>query len=294
MYRCWIVALVTVCLVGTAQAQESKPGMSAAQFDASLKYQQGEIRLPNGVATLKIPDEFRYLDPADAKRVIEQAWGNPDGSDTQGMLFPKSSGPLDKDGWGVVITYEEEGHVSDDDADKINYDDLLKQMQQSTAEASTERKKQGFTEFQLIGWAARPYYDQAAKKLYWAKELKFGDSDEHTLNYNIRILGRKGVLVLNAVSGMNQLDMIRNDMKSVLAFTNFSTGSSYADFKPDVDKVATYGLAALVAGGIAAKAGLFAKFIALLIAFKKIILVAVLAGGGYLARLFKRKPANDS
>jgi uncharacterized membrane-anchored protein len=290
----WIIALSAICLVPITRADEPRPGMTAEQFEASLRYQQGEVRLPNGVATLKIPEDFRYLAPDDAKRVIEQAWGNPDGSNTQGMLFPKSSGPLDKDGWGVVITYEEDGHVSDEDADKINYDALLKQMKESTAAASAERRKQGFTDFQLLGWAARPYYDKAAKKLYWAKELKFGDSNENTLNYNIRILGRKGVLVLNAVSGMNQLDMIRTDMKSVLAFTNFNTGSSYAEFKPDVDKVATYGLAALVAGGIAAKAGLFAKFIALLIAFKKIILVAVIAAGGYLGRFFKRKPINDA
>jgi hypothetical protein len=37
----------------------------------------------------------------------------------------------------------------------------------------------------------------------------FGSEGDHTLNYNIRILGRRGVLVLNAVSGMKQLDAIR-------------------------------------------------------------------------------------
>ena len=64
--------------------------------------------------------------------------------------------------------------------------------------ANEEREKQGFERVTLIGWAEPPSYDAAAHKLYWAKELAFADNPDHTLNYNIRVLGRRGVLVLNA------------------------------------------------------------------------------------------------
>lgn len=270
-------------------SEEPKEGMTAAQFEATLKYQQGEIVLPNGIAALNVPKEFRYLDPHDAERVLVMAWGNPQGSDTLGMLFPAGVSPLAKEGWGVVITYEEDGHVSDEDADHINYDELMQQMQESMASTNEERVKMGYGNVKLVGWAAKPYYDKSSHKMYWAKELQFPDSLENTLNYNIRILGRKGVLVLNAIAGMGQITQVENDMKNVLTFTDFKQGNRYADFNPDMDKLAGYGLAALVAGGIAAKTGLLAKIGIALLAAKKFIVLIVAGIGAILFRVFKRK-----
>jgi uncharacterized membrane-anchored protein len=270
-------------------AQATEPHLSKEEFEATLKYQQGEVALPQGIATLKVPTNFRYLGPEDAQRILEQAWGNPTGDGTLGMLFPTDVSPLDEHGWGVVITYDEDGHVSDDDADGIDYEQLLKDMREGAAAANAERAKQGQEPVELVGWAARPYYDKAAKKLHWAKELRFPNAPEHTLNYNIRILGRKGVLVLNAVANMSQLAAIQTRMTEVLAFTEFNPGHGYADFDPAVDKTAAYGLAALVAGGVAAKAGLFAKLFAVLIAAKKIIAVAVVALIALLRKVFARK-----
>jgi uncharacterized membrane-anchored protein len=108
----------------------------------------------------------------------------------------------------------------------------------------------------LVGWAERPHYDKASHKLYWAKELQSEGEAQHGLNYHIRVLGREGVLVLNAVAGIGQLDQIRAEMRQVTSFTNFTTGNRYADFNGRTDKVAGYGIAALVAG--IAAAGSFA------------------------------------
>jgi len=98
----------------------------------------------------------------------------------------------------------------------------------------------------LVGWAERPSYDKANHKLYWAKELKAEGSQQDSLNYNIRVLGRKGVLVLNAVAGMDQIAKIRTEMKQVTAFSEFTDGNRYADFDSHTDKTAEYGIAALV------------------------------------------------
>ena len=269
-------------------------GITAAEFEASLKYQQGEIKLTGGKATLQVPEGFRYLDPANTQRVLEQAWGNPDGSGTLGMLFPADVGPTDEAGWGVVITYQDDGHISDEDADSINYEELLTNMQAETEEANKERVQAGYEPISLVGWAEIPRYDQTTKKMYWAKELKFGDSGEHTLNYNVRVLGRDGVLVLNAVAGTDQLSTITGSMQDVIAFSNFTAGNRYADFNPATDNVAAYGLAALVGGTIAAKTGLIAKLIALLVVAKKFIIVFVIAIGAFLKKLFSRKKAEQS
>lgn len=291
MLKTCVVSLLLLLLsfAAVARAADEPKKMSAAQFESSLKYRKGDVDLPGGIATLKIPGGFRYLDAKDTERLLVQAWGNPSGDHTLGMILPADVSPLSDNGWGVVITYEEDGHVSDKDADSVNYDELLADMKEGIAAENKERRERGYTTIDLVGWAAKPHYDRQTHKLYWAKELSFGGDPNHTLNYNIRVLGRRGVLVLNAVAGMNQLAGIEQNMQQVVAFTNFNPGFRYEDFDGKTDKKAAYGIAALVAGGIAAKAGFFSKLLALLLGAKKLVIVAIAAIGAFVARMFKRK-----
>jgi len=202
------------------------------------------------------------------------------------MIVPADFDPLASAGWAAVLSFDDDGYVKDDDAAKINYNDLLKQMQEEVAENSKERVNEGYHSIQLVGWAEPPRYDQATHKLYWAKELKFGSENEHTLNYNIRMLGRRGVLVVNAVASMTELPAVKAATPALLSMVNFQEGHRYADFNDDTDKVATYGLAALVAGGFAAKAGFFKALWLGILAFKKFILIALIALGGWAKKLW--------
>ncbi|HVY80172.1 MAG TPA: DUF2167 domain-containing protein, partial [Steroidobacteraceae bacterium] len=155
-------------------------------------------------------------------------------------------------------------------------------------ERNEERERAGYGRVELVGWATEPRYDAATHKMYWAKELDFGGG-EHTLNYDVRVLGREGVLSMNAVAGMNQLASIQRDMTALQGLADFNEGYRYEEYNKSTDRLAAYGLGALVAGGVAAKMGLFAKLAALLIAAKKLIIAGVIAIGGFIARLFKRK-----
>ena len=259
------------------ESDTSGKGMTVDEFIASLNFQKGKITLPNGIATLNLVDTFTYLNPKDAERVLVDAWGNPPGHKSLGMIFPAGVSPVSRDAWGVLITYNEDGHVKDDDAEGINYDDMLVDMKEQMEDANAERVKQGYHKLSLVGWAEKPTYDKYNHKLYWAKELDSENAPEHTLNYNIRILGREGVLVLNAIAGMSQINQIKTEMKTVLASTEFTKGNTYADFDSSTDKTAEYGIAALVAGGMAAKLGLFGKLFAMLLALKKFLIIGVIA-----------------
>ena len=289
-----LASLLTCAGLTTLRAQNpeapDKPVSKLHKLAEGLHYKQGEITLKSGLAKMNVPAEFRYLDDADTETVLTKMWGNPPtGERTLGMLVPANIGPDQAECLGIIITYEEEGYVKDDDAAKINYDDLLKQMKESVAEGSKEREKQGYPSIALIGWAAPPRYDSVEKKMYWAKELQFGDSPERTLNYNIRILGRRGYLVLNAVGTMDQLSAVEKLAPSVLASVNFQDGHRYADFSPKTDKIATYGLAGLVAGGVLAKAGFFKLLWVGILAFKKLIIVGFAALAGGIKKMFGRK-----
>ena len=67
------------------------------------------------------------------------------------MLIPANTSPISRDCWAVSVNYEEEGYVKDNDAEKIDCNSMLKQMQSSTHEANKEREKQGYPSIDLIG-----------------------------------------------------------------------------------------------------------------------------------------------
>lgn len=294
-------------LLGLGSLLLSIPGFSAelsqtdlVQFEESLHWKKGPIALKNGIAKLEVSSHFKYLSPEDAHRVLE-FWGNKNIGGTLGMLFPANTSPTQRNTWGIVMTYEETGHVSDDDASHINYDQLLKEMQEAIADENQKRKQSGDHLVELVGWATEPRYDSKSHKLYWAKELNFFDeTSSHTvLNYNIRILGRKGVLNLNAVASMDQLKLVENETPSILEMVQFTPGNQYDDYQPGVDKLATYGLAGLIAAGVgakvAAKAGLLKVLIGFLIAAKKFVIIGVLAVGAFLRKIFSlKKPASEN
>ena len=269
-------------------ADEPAATQSGADFLASLHFQNGKINLPGGIATLNLSEKFRYISPEDAERLLVEAWGNPPGNKTLGMVLPANTSPLGEDGWGVVISYNEDGYVKDTDADEINYDKLLADMKKESEENNEERVKQGYGSMLLVGWAEPPRYDKQTRKMYWAKEYAV-TKGPNSLNYNIRVLGRKGVLVLNAIASMEQINQIKSEMPAVLAATEFTAGNQYGDFDSKTDHVAEYGLAALVAGGIAAKLGLFAKLFGMLLVLKKFIIVGVVAVGAYVKKFLGKK-----
>jgi uncharacterized membrane-anchored protein len=207
------------------------------------------------------------------------------------LLIPAGLTPVSSNCWVVTIHYSDDGYVKDDDAGKINYNDLLKQMQTAVHANNEERKKAGYPAMELLGWAAPPRYDAATHKLYWAKKYSVEGEDGETLNYNIRMLGRKGELELNAIADVAQLPEIDAQTPQILGMVDFKEGNRYADFDPKVDKVAKYGIAALVAGGVlatAAKLGLLKGLWIFILAAKKFIIIAVVAVIAAIKKLFNR------
>jgi uncharacterized membrane-anchored protein len=263
---------------------EEKAIAALQAFWQSLHPQTGEIVLGDDLVTLAVPEGFYFLDRTDAERVLVDLWGNPPGDDALlGMLFPAEYKPFDDGNWAVVVDYTDDGHVSDAEAASIDYEEMLAAMKRDVEDTNPARVKQGYEPIELVGWAEPPHYDSASRKLYWAKELRFGDSPEETLNYEIRALGRTGVLSMTFVAAADKLAEINESREQVLAMANFNTGHRYEEFDSNIDKVAAYGIGALIAGKVAAKAGLLAGGLLLL---KKFGVLAVIAFGA-LARKLK-------
>jgi uncharacterized membrane-anchored protein len=267
-----------------AAAAEEAAAFAAAreEFEKSINHRTGQVDIAKGAVSLNVPAGFYFLDTPDARKVLEDAWGNPPDRAIEGMIFKEGTSALDPDNWGVVLTYDDSGYVSDEDAHKINFDDLLRDMQEGEKEANAARARQNYPSVNLVGWATKPHYEAATHKVYWAKDLIFGSDPVHTLNYSARVLGRKGVLELNFVATMDQLQAVEAASTEVIAIPQFKEGFRYEDFDAKTDKKADYGIAGLIAGGAAGGLLLAKKtgLIGLALIFLKKFGVLLLAGGG--------------
>lgn len=288
--------------LGRAEAGEKEkvavPDSILQQIEAtqklyqSLSYQSGKINLLEGQVALDLTGPYRYLNSTDSKTLLVNILGNhPDAAEgVLGVIVPSGVDLQGDSSWFAVLQFNDMGYVEDDDAEDIDYEELLQEMKEDAKTVSEERVKAGYEAIQIIGWASKPFYDKATHKLHWAKEIKFGTSASNTLNYNVRILGRKGVLEVNVVAGMAQFKQVSDALPNIFKVINFQSGSSYSDFNPDIDKVAAVGIGGLIAGKLLAKAGVFA----LILKFIKPILIGIgLAGAGLWRFITGRKKRKE-
>ena len=297
LFRVLIALVLSTCLVGMANAAEEAltPEQQAliAKYGAlveSLHPQSGDVTVAAANATLHLGNQYYFLSAEDAKRVLVDGWGNPADAvtDVLGMVFPLGKTFVD-DTWGAVLTYSPDGYVTDDDAKSADYDEILRASQSGEADENAERKSAGLPTVHLVGWAQPPSYDQEHQALIWAREIQFGDQAENVLNYDIRTLGRRGILSMNMVSSMSKLIEVRAAATDLQQIAGFNAGARYADYQAG-DATAGYGLAGLVAAGLGAAAAKKLGLLAIVVLFAKkfaVMLIALLAGvGAWVRRAF--------
>ncbi|MFD2554431.1 DUF2167 domain-containing protein [Sphingobacterium tabacisoli] len=266
--------LLAVCV--SAESPDSTE-IAIKEIEQSLKYQTGTIKLKEGHGTLIVPKGFHFLDKEQSSYVLSDLWGNPEDNSIIGMLFPTNIGVLDDHSWGFTISYDPMGYVNDNDANTINYDDLLASNKKDILAENQERLGAGYGSIELVGWASTPYYDNNQKVLHWAKEIKFDGDSANTLNYNLRILGREGIYLINAVASMDELPEVNKNVDQLLASVKFDEGYRYEDYT-DGDQIASWTVGGLVAGKILAKTGFFAA----ILKFWKVIAIGVVGGFSFL------------
>lgn len=295
MFRKFLLGAVATMLASPVLAisfEDAYPDIAEQLTDedralvAPLDFKTGNVVLDGNLATLALDGKFYYLDPGDTSHVLEKIWGNPPSDNGLGMVFPVETSPLHSSGWGMEIWFEDIGYVDDKDALEQDYDAILKDLKEEVRQSNEWRTANGYESIRLVGWAEDPTYDPEARVVYWAKELQFGGSPDHTLNFNMRVLGRKGVLVQNFIASMDELPSVKQALPSVIAMTSFNEGHRYADFDPSLDTVAAVGVGGLVAGKVLTKTGLIATGLLLLKKFWFVLLLPLI----WLKNLFTRKP----
>jgi len=190
------------------------------------------------------------VDGAGTRKLMDHM-GNPESGTEVGLLAPVVGK------WFLLFEYDDVGHVKDDEKDSLDTDAILESMKKGNEKANKERRKRGFTPLKVVGWGQKPVYNPKTKNLEWGVIAESEGS--RVLNYDIRILGREGVMRVRLVDGPQTFQKSLQLCRQLLPGFSFVKGETYAEYKKG-DKLAKYGLTALIAGGAAAvavKSGLF-------------------------------------
>jgi uncharacterized membrane-anchored protein len=285
------LALLMATLVATVQAQTSDARQQA--FDAAVKAAKAvTIAGPSNVkladqAVLNLPAGMDYIPQPAAGRLME-AMGNTHDEQLLGLVQGSGDSP-----WLVVARYEAAGYIKDDDAKDWNVDDLFKGLKEGTEEANKRRKELGFPPLEIVGWVQKPSYDAATHRLVWSMAARSeGESEaEQSVNYNTYALGREGYVTLNLITARAMVERDKPAAHTLLSALQFNDGKRYEDFNSKTDKIAEYGLAALVAGVAAKKLGLIAVILAFAAKFAKVLLLAGAGAVAAFTKFFKRRDA---
>lgn len=295
-------AMLALCLSFPSAFAQDKPAEPPAQqldamqveFDAAVAQAKAASRAgPAEIplldqAVLKLPQGYVYFPAKETGRLL-RAMGNRVTEDPLGMVV---AGEGSDGQWFVVMQFDASGYVKDDDAKEWDAEELLKSIREGTDATNEERRAKGLPESEIVGWIEAPAYDAATHRLVWslASRLKGDDSQtERTVNYNTYALGREGYVSLNLVTGTSSIDQEKRHARTLLAALEYNDGKRYTDFNADTDKVAAYGLAALVGGVAAKKLGLLAVIAAFAAKFAKVIGVAAIGLGAVALKYFRNR-----
>jgi uncharacterized membrane-anchored protein len=269
-------------------AQEAAPSQPTPEQQAflqklrALEWVKGPATVDaDGNAKLAIPESYVYLDARNTSKFLELQHNL--GSGHEVMVAPSNLR------WQAYLEFADEGYVKDDE--KIDAPELLKTLKDNTERANEERQRRGWSPLHVADWATPPVYNTTTKRLEWATILE--SEGGRGVNFSTKILGRRGYTTVIMVTDPTNLSTAEGALDTILSGYEFNPGERYADWRSG-DKVAKYGLAALVVGGVAAvaaKKGLFSVLAGFIAAAWKFIVAAVVAGMAWLRRLFAKKEA---
>lgn len=270
-----------------AQVDAGKAVWEAAQ--AAMAHGPHKVELRDQ-AQLDLPEGYSFV-PAKEGAALMELLGNQTDERFMGLIFPASDS-----NWFVTVDYEPSGYIKDDDAKEWGADELLQSLKDGTEASNEHRREIGVSEIEVTRWVEKPAYDAQTHRLVWSAEAreKSGQDTDPTVNYNTYVLGREGYVSLNLITNSSTVEADKPSAHQLLAAVDFNNGKRYGDFNSSTDKVAAYGLAALVGGLAAKKLGLLAAAGLFIAKFAKLIIVAVAGLGAGAVKFFKGRGANPA
>jgi uncharacterized membrane-anchored protein len=216
----------------------------------------------------------------DGVKAFLTATENPVSGGERGVILCQSDESANP--WFVLFSYDGSGYVRDDEGSNLDADAILESVRRGTEESNKERKRQGWGTVLVDGWATKPFYDRSTNNLTWAITAH-DNTGGRTVNHSVRLLGRGGVMHADLVATPEQLAALVPTFNGMIGAFTYSPGFKYAEWRSG-DKVAAYGLTALVAGG----AGVALAKSGLLVKFWKLIVAGIAAAAAVLKKMWSK------
>lgn len=295
----WLTCAVALLAINGASAAIAQEGMSPEQFAmlqkyASIQWESGPYTGQIGNhAEIKLPAGFAFTGAQGAQDLLE-VYGNPRDTSILAAIVPEDENA----DWTLVFQFDDIGYVDDSDRDSLDAEALISAFREGIPASNRERRAMGLEELQGMAWQVPPFYDPQTNNLTWGLKLDFPSGS--AINYDIRILGRRGVMQATLLGDPETYAAALPQVKTLLANYAYLSGNKYAEWSQG-DKVAGVGLAGLVAGGgavVAAKTGLLAKLGLIFAKGGKAIIIGVIVlfatVGSFLKRLIFGESATSS
>jgi len=267
------ISLATVNLTAEDDMSEAEQARYNAVLELDWK-QEGRYKLNHSKSTLSIPSGYYSVFGADAKKYYLLGQCS-ESSDIEAVVLSEDFNSE------IYFSYFDTGYISIDDWSDIDSSSLLETIKENTKESNIERRNCGRGDLTVIGWVQEPILDRHTNTVFFCTEL-IGEDGEILVNAKALRLGRKGFEGVTWVTDKDSYSHFGGELDVMLRAHSFNPGHRYSDFSKG-DKIASYGIASLVAatvGGKIVKAGGF------LLLFKK-LWGFLFAGIGAL--LFKAK-----
>ncbi len=274
----FMVALLLILFCTPSPAQDEGQSHADPRPSASGLYMAVRMAAKHGPvdlifldqATLKLPAGYAFIPKKEAADIMSAA-GNPQEDSLIGLILPE------KGHWSLDIDYYKTGYIKDDEAKSWDADTLLKAITDRTSEENKTRATLKVPEIEVGGWIQKPTYNTKTHQLVWSMLGKIkGGGGPDSVNYNTFALGRDGFFKVRLIAPTAFMDEGRRGADEIMAQFHYNPGKTYADFAEGSDRVAEYGIAALVTGIVAKKIGLLALLWIVLAKAAKAAIVAVL------------------
>ena len=234
-------ALAAACVLSFAQTTPSAEDVGKQMRELGW-LRPGAIASVAGQAEFKASPTYTFLGEADTDKFLKLN-GNPPAGHSYTNAATQAN-------WFAILHFAPEGYIKDDE--KIDADALLKTLKEQSVAGNEAKRKQGYQTLEMEGWAIPPRYDTESKRLEWGTKLRAEDKSL-VVNVSTRILGRSGFTSAILVTSPETVEADLVDFKKALKDFDYVKGEKYSEWKQG-DKVAAYGLGALVLGGAAAVA----------------------------------------
>lgn len=253
--------------VNKAPLSQDKIWDSVADFDWESTNTSSQLNIISSSAYVDM-SKFYYADTLSNYDQVQQLmfWSN-------GVEYPSTTHYIDiylDDQNSYTVNIEKfigDGYIKGDDWNNVDANKFIKELISSTKEANKERIKNGYTSVQDVKWHIKPSYNKELGYVFYSLLVQFDDGSE-TYNSTAMVLGRKGYTDITFLFKNSVATLMPNEIDKFVKNFQYNQGAQYLDYKSG-DKIAAYGVGALVAGSLGIKGLAKTGALAVILAFAK-------------------------